>query len=109
VADRRALRDEILHFGPDVILADYHLDEGDTGIAALRWACAAISRNTPAVIVSADDSRGVRDAARAAGYRVLPKPVNPTRLTALIWPGGRWAQPLSAPAEVSPAPRGASP
>jgi Na+/proline symporter/signal transduction histidine kinase/CheY-like chemotaxis protein len=109
VAERRALRDEILHFGPAVIVADYHLDEGDTGIAALRWACSDLPVPPPAVIVSADDGPGVRDAARAAGHRVLPKPVNPTRLIALLLALADGAQPLSAPAEVSPGPAVASP
>ncbi len=85
VADRNGLRDTLKAFRPDVVLADYHLDEGDTGIAALQWALRGANRNVPCVIVSADDGREVREAALAAGYRILPKPVNPTRLTALIF------------------------
>ncbi|MEM1189658.1 MAG: PAS domain-containing hybrid sensor histidine kinase/response regulator [Pseudomonadota bacterium] len=85
VADRHGLRDALKAFRPDVVLADYHLDEGDTGIAALQWALRGANRNVPCVIVSADDGRDVREAARAAGYRILHKPINPTRLTALIF------------------------
>lgn len=85
VADRQGVRETLRRFRPDVILADYHLDDGDTGIAALRWALRGADRNVPCVIVSADDSSDVREAARNAGYRMLPKPVNPARLTALIF------------------------
>ncbi|GEM_PF-148834 len=85
VSERHSLRDAIASFRPDVVVADYHLDEGDTGIAALAWALRGADRNLPCIIVSADDSRQVREAARNAGYRSLPKPVNPHRLTALIF------------------------
>jgi DNA-binding response OmpR family regulator len=85
VPDRHALRDTLKAFRPDVVLADYHLDDGDTGIAALQWALRGANRNVPCVIVSADDSREVRTASREAGYRTLSKPINPTRLTALIF------------------------
>jgi len=85
VADREGLRAALGTFRPDVILADYHLDDGDTGIAALQWALRGANRNVPCIVVSADDSREVRTSARAAGYRMLPKPVNPARLTALIF------------------------
>jgi Na+/proline symporter/signal transduction histidine kinase/CheY-like chemotaxis protein len=83
VADRHELR-EGLKRPVDVIVADYHLDDGDTGIEALRWAAAPRGLNVPCIIVSADDGVAVREMAQRAGYRSLPKPVNPARLTALI-------------------------
>jgi CheY-like chemotaxis protein len=105
VADRRGLREALAVQRPDVVLADYHLDDGDTGIAALQWALRGANRNVPCIIVSADDSRDVREAARAASYRVLPKPLNPARLTALIY---ALAGDASATAATSPG-RAASP
>jgi DNA-binding response OmpR family regulator len=84
VADRDQLRSALATFSADVILADYHLDAGDNGIAALQWALGDEHNPPPCVIVSADDGQSVRDLARGAGYRSLPKPVNPARLTALI-------------------------
>jgi signal transduction histidine kinase len=84
VADRDQLRGALDAFSADVILADYHLDAGDNGIAALQWALGDKQDPPPCVIVSADDGQSVRDLARQAGYRSLPKPVNPARLTALI-------------------------
>jgi signal transduction histidine kinase/Na+/proline symporter/CheY-like chemotaxis protein len=105
VADLRGLREALAVQRPDVVLADYHLDDGDTGIAALQWALRGANRNVPCIIVSADDSRDVREAARAASYRVLPKPLNPARLTALIY---ALAGDASATAAMSPG-RAASP
>jgi DNA-binding response OmpR family regulator len=40
--------------------------------------------DTPCIIISADDSDAIRDRARAAGFRFLPKPVDPARLRALV-------------------------
>ncbi|MDF2995435.1 MAG: multi-sensor hybrid histidine kinase [Xanthobacteraceae bacterium] len=68
---------------PDVLLIDYHLDEGD-GIEAarnLRW---KLDRALPAVLITADRSKTVRDAARATGMEVLNKPVRPAALRALL-------------------------
>ena len=49
---------------PEAILADYHLDEGNglEAIAALRD---CLGRDTPAVLLTADRSLAVRDAAAA--------------------------------------------
>lgn len=68
---------------PDVLLIDYHLDEGD-GIEAarnLRW---KLGRALPAVLITADRSKNVRDAARSTGMEVLNKPVRPAALRALL-------------------------
>ncbi len=69
---------------PDIVLADYHLGDNDTGLAVMQAARQGGVRETPCVIISADDSDVIRDRARAAGFRFLPKPVNPARLRALV-------------------------
>jgi signal transduction histidine kinase len=99
--DRHELRATLPGFRPDVIVADYHLDAGDTGIAALHWALRGADRKLPVIIVSADDGRSVREAAQRAGYRSLPKPINPARLTALIF--------ALTNAQVTPGERAAAP
>jgi CheY-like chemotaxis protein len=43
--------------------------------------CAA---GIPCIVISADNSAAVRDHVSAAGFRFLPKPVQPARLQALI-------------------------
>ena len=47
---------------PDIILADYHLDDGDTGINATVAARQVGAYDTPCIIVSADDSDVIRPA-----------------------------------------------
>jgi CheY-like chemotaxis protein len=69
---------------PDIILADYHLDDGDTGLNAAQALRKHSGFETPCIIISADDSDVIRDRAKAAGYRFMPKPVNATRLRALV-------------------------
>ncbi|HAN28344.1 MAG TPA: hypothetical protein DCP75_11610 [Haliea salexigens] len=68
---------------PDILLVDYHLDNGDNGVAALAT-LTAHHPLPPAIVVSADDAIAVRDSVLQAGHRFLPKPVNPQRLLALI-------------------------
>lgn len=70
--------------GLDIVLADYHLDGDDTGIAAMQAAVVSAGRAVPCIIISADDSDVIRDRAKAAGFRFLSKPVNAARLRALI-------------------------
>ena len=69
---------------PDIVLADYHLGDGDTGLNAVFEVRRHNGSDTPCIIISADDSDVIRDRAKAVGYRFLPKPVNATRLRALI-------------------------
>ncbi|RLQ22816.1 response regulator [Seongchinamella sediminis] len=69
---------------PDIVLADYHLDGDDTGIAAMQAVIASSGHSVPCIIISADDSDVIRDRAKAAGFRFLSKPVNAARLRALI-------------------------
>ncbi len=66
---------------PDVILADYHLDEGD-GVAAVEAIRAALGADIPGLLVTADRSPAVRDRAMASGLQILHKPVKPAALRA---------------------------
>ena len=66
---------------PDVIIVDYHLDQG-TGIEAvvrLRWKFGA---NVPAMLITADRSRTVRSEAAAKSIDMFNKPVKPAALRA---------------------------
>lgn len=68
---------------PDIIIADYHLDEGDglDAITVLRWKFGA---ETPAVLLTADRTPAVRDAAAGKKIHVLNKPLKPAALRALL-------------------------
>ena len=69
---------------PDIVLADYHLDDGDTGLNAVLAVRQLHGADTPCIIISADDSDVIRDRAKAVGYRFMAKPVNAARLRALV-------------------------
>lgn len=67
---------------PDVALVDYHLDGGHgiEAVMSLRWKLGTL----PAVLITADRSKKVRDAARAADMEILNKPLKPAALRALL-------------------------
>jgi Na+/proline symporter/signal transduction histidine kinase len=78
---RSALAD--LAGGPDVIVADYHLDEGNglDAVAALRG---DYGRAIPAALVTADRTDAVRAACVELDVPILPKPLRPATLRALL-------------------------
>ncbi|HYD98798.1 MAG TPA: PAS domain-containing hybrid sensor histidine kinase/response regulator [Alphaproteobacteria bacterium] len=69
---------------PDAILADFHLDEGESGLEALDRLQARYPEPVPAVLVTADRSEELRNAAASRDYAVLYKPVKPAALRALL-------------------------
>ena len=69
---------------PDVILMDYHLKGDLTGLSALDTISLDIGRPVAAILVTANYTDTVRDAAQARGYPVLHKPVRPGALRALM-------------------------
>ena len=64
-------------------LFDYHLDDGDTGIAVHQRLAARFGAR-PALILSADDSGEVRRAALEHGLSLLQKPVRPLALKSTL-------------------------
>jgi Na+/proline symporter/signal transduction histidine kinase len=68
---------------PDVIIADYHLDQGD-GIDVVRKLRARLKRDTPAILITADRTAEVRETAAELGMEVLNKPLRPAALRALL-------------------------
>jgi PAS domain S-box-containing protein len=75
VATFRAHGDEI-----DIVLTDYHLDEGETGLAVLGQLRELAGRDLPAVVLSGDTSSIVGNLAAIERVRVLRKPVDAARL-----------------------------
>ena len=69
---------------PDVIISDYHLDEAKTGIDAIQALRTALDAPIPAFLMSGDVHAGPLDAARAHGYALLHKPVDPMTLRATL-------------------------
>lgn len=69
---------------PNLLIADYHLDDGQTGVGAIEGLRAAEGAAIPAIIITADRTPELRDHLAAAGFHVLQKPVKPAQLRALI-------------------------
>ena len=77
-------RDLLAGFGaPDVIIADYHLDQGD-GIEAIRALREDCGRTVPAILATADRSLEARDAAAREDVVILNKPLKPAPLRAQL-------------------------
>jgi signal transduction histidine kinase/integral membrane sensor domain MASE1 len=69
---------------PDLIVSDYHLANGETGIEAIERIDAAFGASIPAILISGDTApERLRDA-KDKGYILLHKPVDPMRLRAVM-------------------------
>ena len=69
---------------PDLIISDYHLANGKTGIEAIERIDAALGMAIPTILISGDTApERLRDA-RDKGYTLLHKPVDPMRLRAVM-------------------------
>lgn len=69
---------------PDLILADYRLDDDKDGLQLIAEICSAVGRVIPAVVISADQTEALREEATRRGHAILAKPVKPAALRALI-------------------------
>ena len=68
----------------DLLIADMHLDNGESGVSALDAVQAGLNAPAPAFIVTADASAATASAIAAGGYRMLRKPVKPAELRSLM-------------------------
>ena len=69
---------------PDALLCDYRLPGAETGIDVIRRLQAVAGTAIPAALVSADTAPESLRAAKASGFPLLPKPVAPAKLRALL-------------------------
>ena len=69
---------------PDIFLLDYHLDEGETGLAVLKSLRQAVGPDVPAVVMTGDRSPAVAADVMAAGCELMHKPIKPAELRALM-------------------------
>ena len=68
---------------PDLIISDYHLASGKTGIRAIEQINAAFGSSIPAILISGDTAPEPLRDAKDRGYILLHKPVDPMRLRAV--------------------------
>jgi CheY-like chemotaxis protein len=69
---------------PDLVLADYGLGEGPTGLDLLASLRDALGEELPAALLTAETAPHLLARMREAGFPVLRKPVKPARLRALL-------------------------
>jgi CheY-like chemotaxis protein len=80
---------------PNGLLVDYHLDRGN-GLDAIAELRRRFGVDLPAILITADRSPHVRDAARIQDVQVLSKPLKPAALRALM---AQWRVQRAAAAE----------
>ncbi len=68
---------------PDVILADYHLED-ETGVECIDSIRRSADYEIPAILITADRSPAVEDEARKSNLYLLRKPIKPAALRALM-------------------------
>jgi signal transduction histidine kinase/CheY-like chemotaxis protein len=69
---------------PDLIISDYRLANGRSGIATIAQLRAALGTDIPAFLLSGDTAPERLREARASGHHLLHKPVRPMRLRAMV-------------------------
>jgi signal transduction histidine kinase len=69
---------------PDLIISDYRLVDGKTGIEVIESLRRKLCANIPAFLLSGDIDPKLLDEARFNGYQMLYKPVDPMTLRALV-------------------------
>jgi len=65
------------------LLVDYHLDR-ENGVEVIQALRAKLGRDMPAILITADRTRRVRDEAQNNGIVLLNKPLKPAALRALL-------------------------
>jgi PAS domain S-box-containing protein len=69
---------------PDLIISDYHLGNGETGVDAIIAVRKQLGRELPALLLSGDTSTAMRRLADLPACQVLNKPVDVERLSSAI-------------------------
>jgi signal transduction histidine kinase len=69
---------------PSLIVSNYHLQSGRSGIEAIEHLRDAFEASIPGFLMSGDTGSELLELTRAKGYFLLHKPVNPMRLRAVL-------------------------
>ncbi len=67
---------------PSILVVDYHLDNGVTGVQVIRALRERAKGHIPAIVVTADHTEAVRQEVRESGDALLRKPIKPAALRA---------------------------
>jgi len=70
--------------GPDLVISDFRLGDGKTGIEIIRRLRSAFGALIPAFLITGDIAPERLREARASGFHLLHKPVSPMALRAMV-------------------------
>ena len=65
---------------PDLVIADYQLDNNETGLDVISALQIHWQSKAPTLIISADNSDEMQEKVKQQGYQFLAKPVQPANL-----------------------------
>ncbi|CAM3576590.1 PAS domain-containing hybrid sensor histidine kinase/response regulator [Parendozoicomonas haliclonae] len=82
--DEEGAVQQLEYCSPDIILADYHLDNGCFGVDVIYRIREALERDIPALVVTADATPALKARLRAEEIGFLTKPVKPAALRAML-------------------------
>jgi signal transduction histidine kinase/ActR/RegA family two-component response regulator len=92
---------------PDLIISDFHLSDGRSGLEAIEQVRGALASDIPAFLISGDTNPKVLSDAKARGLYLLHKPVDPMALRAMFNQAIR--RPQTPPAAKPPGAEGTPP
>ncbi len=69
---------------PEIILADYQLDDDENGLDTMDTLRRSLARNLPGILITAVNTDEVKQEVKQRGYQILHKPVKPAALRAMI-------------------------
>ncbi len=69
---------------PQLVIADYHLDEASTGIDVIQGLREQWNTEVPCIIITADYTDELRNRALSLGLSFMRKPIKPARFRALV-------------------------
>lgn len=82
--DEAIMRIQENGFIPDVIISDYRLREGRNGASAIKDICELFDHEIAAYIITGDTAPERLREARASGYELLHKPLQPEKIRAAL-------------------------
>ncbi|WP_299574608.1 PAS domain-containing hybrid sensor histidine kinase/response regulator [uncultured Shewanella sp.] len=69
---------------PDIVLADYHLDNDQNGVDAMDGIRSRYGEHLPGILITANTNKDLVDDVQKRGYHYMAKMVKPAALRALI-------------------------
>jgi len=73
-----------IHNGIDLLVTDYHLSEGETGLQLIAALRASLSVSLKAVLMTGDTSSAIKEVPRDPYRRIASKPIDAEELLTLL-------------------------